>query len=60
MLKKNLKIALAIFVVISFKDYLSQGEILWGDSLLYAVIVFVVYLIMDWTKEPYDWSKHKR
>lgn len=60
MLKKNIKLALIIFIGWSIKDYVSHGEIQWGDSLLYAVIVFVVYFIMDWTQEPYDWSKHKR
>ncbi|MDN5710663.1 MAG: hypothetical protein L0G95_14560 [Planococcus sp. (in: firmicutes)] len=60
MLKKNMKIALVIFIGLSVKDYFSQGEIHWGDSLLFASMVFAIYLFLDWTQEPYDWSKHKR
>ncbi|MBU9673873.1 hypothetical protein KQ939_16240 [Planococcus sp. CP5-4] len=60
MLKKNAKIALAVFLVFSFKDFLSGEEIKWVNSLVFAVIVFTIYLFLDWTNEPYDWSKHKR
>ncbi|MDE0583224.1 hypothetical protein ON064_09265 [Planococcus sp. A6] len=60
MLMKNLKIALAFFLVFSFKDFLSGDEIQWINSLVFAGIVFVVYLFWDWAKEPYDWDKHKR
>lgn len=60
MLKKNVKIALAVVLFFSIKDLLSGDEIQWGNSLLFGIVIFAMYSIWDWAKEPYDWSKHKR
>lgn len=57
MLKKNVKIALAVVLFFSIKDLLSGGEIQWVNTLVFGIIIF---LLWDWAKEPYDWSKHKR
>ena len=60
MLKKNLKIALVVVLFFSIKDFLSGGETQWVNSLVFGIIIFLLYFLWDWAKEPYDWGKHKR
>ncbi|MDE4085954.1 hypothetical protein PO902_12995 [Planococcus maritimus] len=60
MLKKNAKIALAVVLFFSLKDLLTGGEIQWVNTLMFGIIIFLLYFLWDWAKEPYDWSKHKR
>ena len=53
-------VALVLQIFFSIKDLLSGGEIQWASTLVFGIIIFLLYFLWDWAKEPYDWSKHKR
>ncbi|WP_404334347.1 hypothetical protein [Planococcus rifietoensis] len=43
MLKKNVKIALAVVLFFSIKDLLSGGEIQWVNTLVFGIIIFLFF-----------------
>lgn len=59
MFKNNIGIALMFFVVFTIKQLIFNEEIRWIDNIVVAVMAFLIYVLWDWAKKPYEWNKDK-
>ncbi|GAA0494141.1 hypothetical protein GCM10008986_20820 [Salinibacillus aidingensis] len=59
MFKNSMIYGLIFFVGFTIKDILFSEEIQWVDNIGISIIVFLINILWEWAKKPYDWNKNK-
>lgn len=60
MFKKNIGLPIIAFVLLIVKQLIFNSEIHWVDNIVFSVLFYLFYVIWEWVKTPYDWSKNKK
>jgi len=59
MFKKSIEFSLMYFVVSTLWQLIVNGEIRWIDNTMICFIIFLILMIYEWSKKPYNWNKDK-
>lgn len=60
MFKKSIEYSLMYFVVSTFLQLVVNGEIRWIGNIMICIIIFLILMIYEWSKKPYNWTKGKQ
>lgn len=60
MFKKSIEYSLIYFVVSTLWQLVVNGEIRWIDNIMICIIIFLILMIYEWSKKPYNWNKEKQ
>lgn len=60
MFKKSIEYSLMYFVVSTLWQLVVTGEIRWIDNIMICFIIFLILMIYEWSKKPYNWNKGKQ
>lgn len=60
MFKKSIEYSLMYFVVSTLWQLVVNGEIRWIDNIMICIIIFLILMIYEWSKKPYNWNKEKQ
>ncbi len=57
MFKDSIRFPLIFFVVSTIGQLIAKKEINWIDNLGVCFIMFLIFLLYNWSKKPYKWKK---
>lgn len=60
MFKKSIEYSLIYFVVSTLWQLVVNGKIRWIDNIMICFIIFLILMIYEWSKKPYNWNKEKQ
>lgn len=60
MFKKSIEYSLMYFVVSTLWQLVVNGKIRWIDNIMICIIIFLILMIYEWSKKPYNWNKDKQ
>lgn len=60
MFKKSIVFSLTYFVVSTLWQIIANGEIRWIDNFMICFFIFLILMVYEWSKKPYNWKKDKQ
>lgn len=58
MFKESIRFPLIFFVVSVIWQLIAKKEVQWIDNIGVSFIMFLMFLLYNWSKKPYKWKKN--
>lgn len=55
--KESIRFPLIFFVVSVIWQVTANNEVQWIDNIGVSLIMFLLFLLHNWSKKPYKWKK---
>ncbi len=55
--KESIRFPLIFFVVSVIWQVTAKNEVQWIDNIGVSFIMFLIFLLYNWSKKPYKWKK---
>ena len=55
--KESIRFPLIFFVVSVIWQLIAKKEVQWIDNIGVSFIMFLMFLLYNWSKKPYKWKK---
>ncbi|RBP86210.1 hypothetical protein DFO70_13016 [Cytobacillus firmus] len=59
MFKKSIRFPLLYFMANTIWQLSVKDKVTWIESLIICFIMFLFFLLYEWSKIPYKWNKEK-
>ena len=56
--KESIRFPLIFFVVLVIWQLIAKKEVQWIDNIGVSFIMFLMFLLYNWSKKPYKWKKN--
>ncbi|PRO64478.1 hypothetical protein C6I21_14210 [Alkalicoccus urumqiensis] len=58
MFKESIRFPLIFFAASIIWQLIAKREVLWIDNIGIFFIIFLMFLLYNWSKKPYKWKKN--